>query len=111
MKGYTEVNYCVYIKDGDKYYKFAKQSIVNNDTKYEPCHEPIINKDIYDIFYMLYPILKKISRNLIIIQRAWDSWHPLNANEQMPKNVYNKVNDEFITKCYKNWNDTRKTNG
>lgn len=101
-KGYLEVNYNVYIKNGNKYYKFAKKSIVNNVTK-EPPHKPINSVYVYDIFYMLYPILKEIKEEYIQIQKGWDSWHPLCGNMEIPINEYNKRDDEYITNVFKDW--------
>lgn len=102
MKGFYEVNYCVYIKQKkNKFYKFAKQSIIDNNSQLR-CHEPINNVRIYNIFFMLYPILKEIPKKEIVIQKAWDSWHPLNKDEKMPTNIYNKQQDDFSTRCYNN---------
>jgi len=100
MRGYNEVNYCVYIKEGnDRFYKFAKHSIVDNVSN-DPCHEPINNKFVYDTFFMLYPILNEIDRELIVIKKAWSSWHPLNSDEKMPTNEYDKRDDDCMTRIF-----------
>lgn len=98
---YNEVNYCIYIKKNDGFYKFAKESIINNDRTFVPMHEPITSKFVYNTFFMLFPILKEIPREKIMIQKAWESYHPLNDDMEMPKNEYNKQIDEFLTTCYK----------
>lgn len=101
MKGYTEVNYCVYIKDGEKYFKFTKESIINNSNVYEPTHEPIKTKFVYNTFFMLYPILKTIPKDKLIIQKSWESWHPLGLNQKIPTNKYNKEKDKYLTNYFK----------
>lgn len=111
MEGYTFVQYCVYIKNGDKYYSFVKENIINNSGGYQPCHVPISNKHIYDIFFILYPVLKEIPIELIEIRKSWSSWCPLNPNEKIPKNNYNKAHDEFVTRSYTKWRDTEKPVG
>jgi len=88
MRGYNEVNYCIYIKKDEGYYKFAKESIINNDMNFEECGVPINNEKIYNIFFMLFPILKEIPRENIMIQRAWESWHP---SDITPENEYNEL--------------------
>jgi hypothetical protein len=100
MKGYIESNYAVHIKyDEDKFYLFDKRSIIYDD-KYQRCHEPIIDENVYGIFFMLYPILKEIPRNNIQIQKSWETYHP---DHKIPINEYNKQKDESITQVYKNW--------
>lgn len=101
MKGYTEVGYCVHIKyDEDKFFLFDKRSIIYNNDNYQPCYEPITDVNVYNIFFMLYPILKEIPRDRIQIQKGWDTFHP---DDKIPTNEYNKQKDEYITKLYKNW--------
>lgn len=103
MRGYFEINFSVTIKDVDKTYTFTKESLCLYDAnKYGKYREPTDSTEIYDIFFMLYPILKEINKDNIIITRGWESWHP---SDSIPENTYNKEKDDFLTKHYKKQNN------
>ena len=77
MIGYTEVNYCIHIKeDEEKFYLFTKESIINNESKYVPNHKIVHDCWVYNVFFALYPILKEIPKENIQITKCWESWHP-----------------------------------
>ena len=95
---YRETKYCVYIRYGEgKFFNFARHSLMDSNHDYVPCHVSIENQQVYDIFFMLFPILKTMPRDLIHISKSWESWHGLNDGEQMPINIYNEEYDKFLT--------------
>lgn len=88
MKGYTSTKYCIYIMNGDKYYRFANQIIVGDKV------------NVYEIVCTMYPILRTILKSLIVIKKSWETWHPFNDGETIPKNEYDERKAYYATQVY-----------
>ena len=116
MIGNREVNYAIIINTEYGKYDFDKISIWNDTDKYyEPYHEPTKSDYAYNTFCELFPILKDVKRDDIIIIRSWDSWHHpyldtcTGSADTTPRiNIYDEREDKIMTKCYNNWIEKQK---
>ena len=102
-KSYNEVNYCVYLKNGDDNFTLLKKSIIYQEKTNTPTHEPINDVEVFNIFTKLFPILNKIPKNIITIHKAWETSHPLSPDEEIPTNEYDDNGHKIITRRYNEW--------